>query len=68
MGACNVLLLPDGNGEFIRKMGRLVDRSNIGFGLRSWRYSVLVNDGVIVKSFIGELLGTVSAPRLAFVG
>jgi thioredoxin-dependent peroxiredoxin len=68
MGARKVLLLPDGNGEFTRKMGRLIDLSNLGFGLRSWRYSVLVNDGVIVKSFIGEPQGTVSAPRLAFVG
>jgi thioredoxin-dependent peroxiredoxin len=51
-GANNVFLLPDGNGEFTRKMGMLVDKSNLGFGLRSWRYSMVVNDGNIEKFFI----------------
>lgn len=51
VGANNVMLLPDGNGEFTRKMGMLVDKSNLGFGLRSWRYSMLVNDGAIEKVF-----------------
>ncbi len=51
LGAQNVFLLPDGNGEFTRKMGMLVDKSNLGFGMRSWRYSMLVNDGVIEKVF-----------------
>lgn len=37
VGARNVFLLPDGNGEFSRKMGMLVDKSNLGFGFRSWR-------------------------------
>lgn len=48
----NVFLLPDGNGEFTRKMGMLVDKSNLGFGMRSWRYSMVVNDGAIEKIFI----------------
>jgi peroxiredoxin len=52
VGARNVFLLPDGNGEFTRKMGMLVDKSNLGFGLRSWRYSMLVNDGRIEKIFV----------------
>jgi peroxiredoxin len=51
IGAKNVFLLPDGNGEFTRKMGMLVDKSNLGFGLRSWRYSMLVNDGTIERIF-----------------
>ncbi|QSJ17305.1 peroxiredoxin [Nostoc sp. UHCC 0702] len=51
-GAENVFLLPDGNGEFTRKMGMLVDKSNIGFGMRSWRYSMVVDDGKIEKIFI----------------
>jgi thioredoxin-dependent peroxiredoxin len=51
VGANNVFLLPDGNGEFSRKMGMLVDKSNLGFGMRSWRYSMLVNDGTIEKVF-----------------
>ena len=48
----NVLLVPDGNGEFTEKMGMLVDKSDLGFGKRSWRYSMLVKDGVIEKMFI----------------
>lgn len=48
----NVFLLPDGNGEFTRKMGMLVDKSNLGFGMRSWRYSMVVNDCEIEKMFI----------------
>ncbi|MBH8554178.1 peroxiredoxin [Nostocaceae cyanobacterium CENA357] len=50
--AKNVFLLPDGNGEFTRKMGMLVDKSNLGFGMRSWRYSMVVNDCNIEKIFI----------------
>ncbi|MBT3767418.1 MAG: peroxiredoxin [Rhodospirillaceae bacterium] len=52
--AKNVFLLPDGSGEFTHKMGMLVDKSNLGFGLRSWRYSMLVEDGEIVKLFSEE--------------
>ena len=48
----NITLLPDGNGEFTAGMGLLVDKSLIGFGMRSWRYSMLVRDGVIEKMFI----------------
>ena len=50
--AKNIVFLPDGNGEFSEKMGMLVDKSAIGFGKRSWRYSMLVDDGVIKKMFI----------------
>jgi peroxiredoxin len=47
----NVFLLPDGSGEFSRKMGMLVDKDNVGFGMRSWRYSMFVNNGEIEKIF-----------------
>src|SRR6188474_1371454 len=50
--AANVTLIPDGNGEFTAGMGMLVDKSSIGFGKRSWRYSMLVRDGVVEKMFI----------------
>ena len=50
--AKNVFLLPDGNGEFTRKMGMLVDKSNLGFGMRSWRYSMVVDNGDIETMFI----------------
>jgi glutaredoxin-like protein len=48
----NIRMIPDGNGEFTEQVGMLVDKSDLGFGKRSWRYSMLVKDGVIVKQFI----------------
>lgn len=51
-GANKVFLLPDGNGAFTRKMGMLVDKSNLGFGMRSWRYSAYVDDGEVKKMFV----------------
>jgi glutaredoxin-like protein len=47
----NVQMLPDGNGEFTAGMGMLVDKADLGFGKRSWRYSMLVKDGVVQKMF-----------------
>lgn len=51
IGAKNVFLLPDGNFDFTKGMGMLVDKLPQGFGPRSWRYSMLVNDGKIEKIF-----------------
>ena len=48
----NIHLVPDGNGKFAEGMGMLVDKSSLGFGKRSWRYSMLVKDGVVQKMFI----------------
>ena len=48
----NIRFIPDGNGEFSAGMEMLVDKNDLGFGKRSWRYSMLVNDGVIEKMFI----------------
>ena len=50
--AFNVTFMPDGNGDFSRGMGMLVPKNDLGFGERSWRYSMLVKDGVIEKMFI----------------
>lgn len=50
--AAHIRFIPDGNGEFSQGMGMLVDKRNLGFGQRSWRYSMLVDDGVIKKMFI----------------
>lgn len=47
-----VFMLPDGNGDFTRLMGLLVERKPQGMGMRSWRYSMFVEDGAIVKTFI----------------
>lgn len=51
-GADNVVFLPDGNGDFTAGMGQLVDKGDLGFGKRSWRYSMLVRDGVVEKMFV----------------
>ena len=48
----NVMLLPDGNGAFTEAMGLLVDKSDLNFGKRSWRYSMLVRDRKIEKMFL----------------
>ena len=50
--ASNLTFMPDGNGDFTRGMGMLVAKEDLGFGDRSWRYSMLVKDGVIDKMFI----------------
>ena len=50
--ADRVTFIPDGNGDFTEGMGMLVDKNDLGFGKRSWRYSMLVRDGVIEKMFI----------------
>ena len=48
----HITVVPDGSGEFTEGMGMLVNKNDIGFGKRSWRYSMLVKDGVIEKMFI----------------
>ena len=48
----NLTMIPDGNGEFTEGMGMLVDKADLGFGKRSWRYSMLVKDGVVQKMFV----------------
>jgi glutaredoxin len=45
-------MIADGNGAFTEGMGMLVDKSEIGFGKRSWRYSMLVKNGIVTKMFI----------------
>ena len=51
-GAEKIKLLPDGNGEFTRKMGMLVKKEELGFRDRSWRYSMVVNNEDITKIFM----------------
>ncbi|WGZ94218.1 MAG: glutathione peroxidase [Candidatus Thiothrix putei] len=50
--ADKITFIPDGNGDFTDGMGLLVDKNDLGFGKRSWRYSMLVKDGVVEKMFI----------------
>jgi thioredoxin-dependent peroxiredoxin len=50
----NVKLIPDGNGEFTSAMGMLVQKFNLGFAMRSWRYAAVINDGVIEQIFMED--------------
>ncbi|MGK0441671.1 MAG: peroxiredoxin [Pseudohongiellaceae bacterium] len=52
LGIEKVKMLPDGNGDFTRLMGMLVKKENLGFGDRSWRYSMHVVDGEIKTQFV----------------
>lgn len=54
IGADKVKMLPDGNGEFTRKMGMLVSKENLGFGPRSWRYAMVVDNGEIQQMFVED--------------
>jgi thioredoxin-dependent peroxiredoxin len=51
-GVEKVKLLPDGSAAFTRKMGMLVSKDNLGFGMRSWRYSAFIDDGEVEKMFV----------------
>ncbi len=67
--ADRIVMLPDGNGEFSQKMGLLVDKKDLCFGQRSWRYSMVVKDGVIEKMFLepeeeGDPYGASSAENM----
>lgn len=46
-GLVNIKLIPDGSGEFTRKMGMLVSKDNVGFGMRSWRYAAVIDNGTV---------------------
>lgn len=48
----NVKVIPDGSGEFTAEMGMLVDKDNLGFGVRSWRYAAVIDNGRIEHMFI----------------
>jgi len=51
LGLEKVKLIPDGSGHFTRRMGMLINKDHVGFGMRSWRYAMVVNDGVVEKWF-----------------
>ena len=48
----NIKVIPDGNGDFTRQMGMLVNKNNLGFGKRSWRYAAIIEDCKIMETFI----------------
>jgi peroxiredoxin len=45
----NVKVIPDGSGNFTRFMGMLIGKNHLGFGMRSWRYMCILNDGAVEK-------------------
>ena len=47
LGLDKVKLAPDGSGDFTRRMGMLINKDHLGFGQRSWRYAMVVDDGVV---------------------
>ena len=51
LGVSRLRLLPDGSGNFTRRMGMLIDKDHLGFGMRSWRYAVVADDNVITHWF-----------------
>ena len=51
LGIKNVKMIPDGDGTFTRSMGMLVNKPKQGFGMRSWRYSAIINNGVVEQFF-----------------
>jgi peroxiredoxin len=51
LGLSKVRLLPDGSGNFTRRMGMLIDKDHLGFGLRSWRYAMIVDDNTVTGWF-----------------
>lgn len=52
LGITNVKPIPDGNADFTRMMGFLVEKRNLGFGPRSWRYSMVINNGMVEQMFV----------------
>jgi peroxiredoxin len=54
LGVSNIKLIPDGSGEFTRKMGMLVSKDNLGFGMRSWRYAAVIDNCVVDQWFEEE--------------
>jgi thioredoxin-dependent peroxiredoxin len=48
----NVKVIPDGSGLFTAGMNMLVQKDNLGFGVRSWRYAVIVDNGKVEKWFV----------------
>ena len=52
LGVEKVKLLPDGSGDFTRRMGMLINKDHLGFGMRSWRYTAIVDDGIVVQMFV----------------
>ena len=47
----NLKMLPDGSGDWARLNGMLVNRAEWGYGYRSWRYAMIVDNLIIERMF-----------------
>ena len=56
-GADKIEFLSDGNGDFAKAIDLWIDGSGMGLGVRSKRYSMLVEDGVVKKLNVEEAPG-----------
>ena len=54
LGIKNVKLIPDGDGGVVRQLGMLVDKPSLNFGLRSWRHSSFIINGIVKKMFVED--------------
>tara|TARA_Y100000356_G_scaffold93628_1_gene79063 strand:+ start:490 stop:1092 length:603 start_codon:yes stop_codon:yes gene_type:complete len=54
LGIENVKPIADGNGDFTRHMGMLVKKEAVNFGLRSQRYSMVVDNGLVEMIFVEQ--------------
>lgn len=61
LGIEKVQMLPDGSGAFTRRMGMLINKDHLGFGMRSWRYTAIVDDGVVVQMFVEPGINDIGA-------
>lgn len=50
----DVMMLADGNADFAEAVGLVIDVSKFGMGIRSQRYSMVVEDKVVKKLFVEE--------------
>ena len=50
----HVKYLADGSGLLTDRLGMLCKKDNLGFGVRSWRYAAVINNGIVEQMFAEE--------------
>jgi glutaredoxin/glutathione-dependent peroxiredoxin len=64
-----IVMLADGNGEFTKAVGLELDGSGFGLGVRSQRYAMVIEDGVVTALNVEPGPGlTVSAADAVLAG
>ena len=54
LGIKNIKLIPDGDGALTRQLGMLIDKPTLNFGMRSWRHSSFIINGIVKKMFVED--------------